>query len=69
MSSPPGPPRRRKCASCGETFASPAILLQHKTLNGDCRPVTSLVAFGLTYRKGAWEWAPGKLPPKGRMKV
>jgi hypothetical protein len=69
MSNPPGPPRRRRCAECGEVFASPAIFLKHKDLNGNCRPVTSLVAFGLTYRKGAWEWAPGKLPLKGRMKV
>lgn len=69
MSNPPGPPRKRRCASCGETFVSPAVLLQHKNLNGDCRPATSLVAFGLTFKNGAWRWAPGKLPPKGRMRV
>lgn len=66
---PAGPPRRRKCGHCGEVFVSPAVLLQHKSVTGDCRPAQLLDAVGMRYRNGAWEWKPGKLPAKGRMKV
>ena len=60
---------RRKCAACGEVFARPATLIYHRNVNGDCRPANLLAVVGMTYKAGAWDWAPSKMPKKGSLKT
>lgn len=60
-----GPPRKRQCAECKEVFATPAILLKHRNTMGNCRPAATLVAYGMTFRNGAWEWKEQPEKPPG----
>jgi hypothetical protein len=61
-----GPPRQRQCQECKEVFATPAILLAHRNVSGNCRPAQTLPAFGMTFTGGAWRWKDRPEKPPGK---
>jgi hypothetical protein len=46
--------RIRTCNECKLKFATPAAWVKHRGEGGNCRPISVLPLFNLTYKNGLW---------------